>query len=228
MLFYKFLYWLVYQFFKKRVEKEGLGNLPKTEGFIIAPNHEASYDPLIIAAALKEFVYQHFLPFGKKIYFLGSTQLKSRFLEYSVISFLINLFQEKIGYLPANRFGLKRALTLLAQNNIVVIFPEGKRNTRKILERGRKGVAVLALLSGKKVVPTGCFGPPTQNLWQKVVNLFSRRRVKFGFPIQFPQLNQEKLDHHPFLLKMTLDIIMEKIAKISEKNYLIMSCRNVP
>lgn len=227
MFFYKILYWIVWKFFNRRAEKRGIQNLPKNEGFIIAANHNASYDPLVIAWALKDFFQKELLPRGKKIYFLGSVQLRRPI--YLFISFLINVFGEKIGYLPANRAGLKRSLELLEEGNVIVIFPEGQRNPSKIIYKGKKGVAVLALLSGVKVIPTGCFGPPTYGFWGKVKGIFSKRMVKFDFPLQIPKLNQEKINRHPYILKITLDCIMEKIAKAAGKEYLLMkNCYQTP
>lgn len=68
---------------------------------------------------------------------------------------------DSIGYLPAARESLSRAVKLIQEGNVVVIFPEGRRNPNKELSRGRKGAAVIALLSGSLIIPIGSFGPQT-------------------------------------------------------------------
>jgi len=71
---------------------------------------------------------------------------------------------DSIGYLPANRSSLKRSAELIQKGNVVVIFPEGGRNPQKVLKRGKRGAAVIALLSGCYIIPIGSFGPKTYGL----------------------------------------------------------------
>jgi len=220
MLIYKFLYWFIYLLFKPQISEIcGLENLPKNEGFVLAANHQNSYDPLVLVAALKSFLWRNFIPQGKKLYFLGNIRLKVGVLKYSFISLVINLFGEKMGYLPANREGLQKAIERIKNGHIVAIFPEGHRNPKPALLRGRRGVAVLALLSGAKIIPVGSLGPSTRGLRQHLAGFVHQKKVVFGQAVSFPQTNQETIDQKPALLKVVTDCIMKEIGKASQKQY---------
>ena len=222
MFLYKFLYNFLYVLFRPQIlEIKGLENLPKDQGFIIAANHSGVYDPFVIAVALKKFLWQHFTPFGKKLYFLGNARLRNKVFRYHFISFGLIVLGAKIGYLQASRVGLNEAIPLLRDGNIVVIFPEGHQNPLNTLLRGRKGVGVLALFSGVPVLPTGCFG----SIRVKKVRQFfkgwkKKKRVIFGNGFSFVEETQEEINRNPQNLGLTTDFIMEKISQLCGKKYL--------
>lgn len=221
MFFYKIMHGIIYFLFKKQVaETKGLENLPKNDGFIIAANHETSYDPPIIVAALRIFLRRYFNPRRKKIYFLGNPAMRYKILRYNIASVFINLLGEKIGYLPANHAGLIRAVELLKQGHIVAIFPEGHQNAKKQLLRGHRGVSVLALRSTKEVIPTGCFGNSARNLKQFLKYWREKKRIVFnpGFCITCSEKNATAL--YPVALDAATNIIMQAIGKASNKDYL--------
>lgn len=212
MFFYKILYWIIYSVFKNQVaEVRGLENLPKNSGFIIAANHETVYDILIIAVALRNFWRKFLNPRSKKIYFLGNKGIRYKIFRYSIAAVLVTLFGEKIGYIPANLTGLDRAVELLKQEHVIIIFPEGRQNDGKQLLRGRRGVSVLALLSAKEIVPTGCFGVPAFSFREFFRRRKEEKRIVFnpGF----------YLDSSDKSADATTNIIMQAIAKVSNKDY---------
>ncbi len=221
MFFYKFLYNFLYAFFRPQIsEIKGLENLPKDRGFIIAANHSGVYDPFVIVAALKKFLWQYFTPFGKKLYFLGNARLRNKVFRYHFISFALIVLGAKVGYLPASRAGLSAAIPLLRDKNIVVIFPEGHQNITNILLRGRKGVGVLALLSGATVIPTGCFG----SIRVKKVRQFfkgwkKKKRAIFGKGFSFIETTREEINRNPQNLRLITDFIMERIGQLCGKKY---------
>lgn len=221
MFFYKIIHWIVYFLFKKQVaEAKGLENLPKNDGFIIAANHATAYDPSIIVVALRNFLRKFFSPRRKKIYFLGKPGMRYKILRYNVAAVLINLLGEKMGYLPANRAGLIRAVELLKQGHVIVIFPEGHQNVKKQLLRGHRGVSVLALRSVKEVIPTGCFGNSASNLKQFLKFWKEKKKIVFnpGFCLTPSGKNATAFD--PETLDTATSIIMQAIAKASNKDYL--------
>lgn len=212
MFFYKIIYWIIYSLFKNQVaEVKGLENLPKNSGFIIAANHETVYDILLIAVALRNFWRKFLNPRSKKIYFLGNTGIRYKIFRYSIATILVTLFGEKIGYIPANRTGLNRAVELLKQEYVVIIFPEGCQNNRKQLLRGRRGVSVLALLSAKEIIPTGCFGPSAFSLRELIKHWKEKKRVIFNPGFYLDSLAKS--------VDATTNIIMQAISKASNKDY---------
>lgn len=222
MFFYKIVYCLILSLFKAQIsEISGLENLPKDRGFIIAANHVSVYDPLVIVASLKNFLWQYFTPQRKKVYFIGDARLRRKIFRYHFVSFLLLALGVKVGYLPANRPGLERAFSELEKGNIVAIFPEGKQNSKTQLLRGHKGVAVLALLSGAIVIPTGCFGPvPAKKVRQFFKGWFEKKQVVFGKGFSFNRITRDKIGENPGLLRSTTDFIMQKIADVCGKEYL--------
>jgi len=217
---YKILYALIYWVFRPQTAMnkiEGLENLPKKEGFILAANHQNSHDPLIMIVALKKFFFRYVWAKKKKMYFIGSLDLKRQWLRYSFISLIFGLFEERVGYLTADKKGLKKALAKLQKENIVVIFPEGRRNITSILKPGKKGAAVLALLSGKKIIPVGCFGPAIFWLGQ-ITGFFKKKWIKFGKPFCFPKADQKKIDQEPEILKQATAEVMGKISLVCGKS----------
>lgn len=220
MFFYKIIHWIVYFLFKNQVaEAKGLENLPKNDGFIIAANHQTAYDPPIIVVALQNFLRKFFSTRSKKIYFLGKPGMRYKILRYHVATVLISLLGEKMGYLPANRTGLIRAVELLEQSHIVVIFPEGHQNAKKQLLRGHRGVSVLALRSMKEVVPTGCFGNSARNLKQFLKYWKEKKRIVFGQGFCLTSSENNATTLNSTALNEATNTIMRAIAKVSNKDY---------
>ncbi|MBP9018168.1 MAG: 1-acyl-sn-glycerol-3-phosphate acyltransferase [Paludibacteraceae bacterium] len=221
MFLYKVLCWLVYLLFRPQLkEVKGLGNLPDDRGFLVVANHQNNYDPLIIAAAMHSFFQQHL---NRKIYFIGSPRLKNEFFRHPFISALLTVGMDSIGYLPAHRDSLRRSTEFIADGNVVVIFPEGGRNPNKTLKRGRRGAAVIALLSGCPVVPIGSFGPKTYGLKEGILGFFASKKLVIGKPFCFEPKSQQEINANPRILVETTNEIMQKIAEVAQKQ-----CQQAP
>ncbi len=145
--------------------------------------------------------------------------MQKNFWKYHIISSILTLGMDSIGYLPAHRDSLVKAVKLIKEGNVVVIFPEGRRNPKKILNPGKRGAAVIALLSGCLIVPAGSFGPPTYGVKQGFIGLFKTKSVRFGKPFQLPQKTQTEINKNPFLLIEATNRIMTAIAEQSNKIY---------
>jgi len=219
MFLYKTLYRLVYSLFRPQVkEVRRLENLPDNRGFLVVANHQNNYDPLVIAAAMHPFFQRHLKPKNLKLYFIGSPRLKNEFFRHPFISALLTLGMDSIGYLPANRSSLKRSAELIQKGNVVVIFPEGGRNPQKVLKRGKRGAAVIALLSGCYIIPIGSFGPKTYGLKEGVLGFFTGKKLAIGKPFQFKPQSQHEIDANPQILIQTTNKIMAEIAQVAQKN----------
>jgi len=220
MFLYKLLFWFVYLLFRPQLkEVKGLENLPDDRGFLVVANHQNNYDPLIIAAAMYPF-FQHYLkPKNRKIYFIGSPRLKNEFFRHPIISAILAIGMDSIGYLPAHRDSLKRSAELVRDGNVVVIFPEGGRNPNKTLKRGRRGAAVIALLSGCPVVPIGSFGPKTYGLKEGILGFFASKKLVVGKPCRFEPKSQQEINANPQFLVQATNEIMNRIAEVAQKQY---------
>jgi 1-acyl-sn-glycerol-3-phosphate acyltransferase len=121
-----------------RFKVEGQDNLPKKNNYIIVSNHASFLDPLVIAAAIP-----------KKIHCISS-----RFL-YK-ISWLKWVF-EKLEALPTGD-SAKKAIDYLMKNEIVGLFPEGGCTRDGKLREFKRGIALLALKTGRPIVPCAIRG----------------------------------------------------------------------
>ena len=157
---------------------EGLENVPRTAGLLLASNHLSFADSLVIPiVAPRKVVF-----LAKEEYFTGS----------GVKGAISRAWFGGLGMVPVDRRDSKAALQsldialeVLGRGEAFGIYPEGTRSRDGRLYRGRTGVAHLAMTAGVPVVPVGLQG--TQNL-QPIDSRFPRLApvtVRFGEPIDF-------------------------------------------
>ena len=160
-----------------RPEVAGLENVPRTGAVIIASNHLSFADSLVIPIVAPRKV--HFL--AKSDYFTGR----------GVKGALQKAWFEGMGMLPVDRDdpkaalgSLDTALEVLRRGEAFGLYPEGTRSRDGRLNRGRTGVAHLALTAGVPVVPVGLTGTeklqPVGSTLPRVVPI----SVRFGEPIE--------------------------------------------
>jgi 1-acyl-sn-glycerol-3-phosphate acyltransferase len=155
---------------------EGVDNVPRTGGVLLASNHLSFFDSVVIpVVAPRKVVF-----LAKAEYFDGPG-VKGR---------LTKAWFEGIGMVPVNRDdtraaleSLDIALEVLGRGEAFGLYPEGTRSRDGRLYRGKVGVAQLALQSGAPIVPVGLIG--TQEL-QPVGTRMPRLAdvtVRFGEPL---------------------------------------------
>jgi 1-acyl-sn-glycerol-3-phosphate acyltransferase len=152
---------------------EGLDNVPRTGGLLIASNHLSFVDSLVIPIVAP-----------RKVVFLA----KAEYFEKP----LSRAWFGGLGMVPVDRddtrsamASLDIALEIVGRGEAFGLYPEGTRSRDGRLYRGRTGVAELALTAGVPVVPVGLQG--TENI-QPIGHRFPRRAkvtVRFGKPIDF-------------------------------------------
>jgi 1-acyl-sn-glycerol-3-phosphate acyltransferase len=156
----------------------GFEHVPKTGPVIIAGNHVSFADEIFTPVAARRQVFY----FAKAEYF-NTPGLKGRAMA--------TLFQA-MRQLPVERGDTRSAaasldigLEVLANGEVLGIYPEGTRSPDGRLYKFRTGVARLALRSGAPVVPVGLVGtravkPPTGWRWYR-----EPLGVHFGPPLDF-------------------------------------------
>jgi 1-acyl-sn-glycerol-3-phosphate acyltransferase len=134
-----------------RVRVDGLENVPRDGGFVIASNHLSFIDSVVIPVVLPRRVA--FL--AKAEYFEGR----------GLRGLLSRLWFRGLGAVPVRRgshgeamASLQVALHVIRDGDGFGIYPEGTRSRDGRLYRGRTGVSWLALASGAPVVPVGLVG----------------------------------------------------------------------
>lgn len=146
-----------------RLKAEGLENIPQKSNFIVVANHASFLDPLIITAVVP-----------KKIHCIVSRfLLKIPLLKWSL---------EKLEVLPAGRSS-KKAIEFLTDNKVVGLFPEGGCSRDGKLREFRRGVALLAIKTGRPILPCAILGSyealPVRAKFPKCLPI----KVKIGKPI---------------------------------------------
>ncbi|NLM39669.1 MAG: 1-acyl-sn-glycerol-3-phosphate acyltransferase [Firmicutes bacterium] len=141
---------------------EGLENIPKEGGAVIAPNHTTWFDPVAVACAVK-----------RPVHFMGKAELfRNRFL--SRLFRRAYAFPVKRGL--ADREAIRTAIDRLTDGNLVGIFPEGTR-VRPGEEQPLQGGAVyIAAKAGVPIIPVGISGVTPLRPFKKIV-------VRVGEPV---------------------------------------------
>jgi len=183
----------------------GLENFPENGPVIVASNHRAFLDSVIISAMMPRRV-----AFLAKAEYVNSPGMRGKLMK--------TLF-DMIDIIPVNRSdqsqrlkALEKGLERLEQGEVFGIYPEGTRSRDGYLYRGRIGVAWLAHKTGAPVVPIGLIGteklqPPGSRLIRPV-----RFTVRVGKPMYFDRMGDRQTGKQR---RQTTDLIMDEIAQLS-------------
>ena len=129
----------------------GLDHLPPSGPVIVAANHLAVIDSLILCLVLPRR--------------LGFVAKREYFERPGLIGALQRWFFTAAGQLPIDRAGaavadeaLDTACAILAAGGVWAIHPEGTRSRDRVARRGRTGVMRVAERTGASVLPVGLRG----------------------------------------------------------------------
>jgi len=146
-----------------RISVTGLENVPSTGPVILAGNHFDNLDAYLLLHLVPRQVQFAARPDG-----FGTGSLCALW--------------RRLGAFPADAWGIRYGLRLLAENAAVGIFPQGTISKNLMTRCGAAGV--LALYSGAPVVPIAIRGTDEVHLH----SLFTARvpvSVRFGAPLEF-------------------------------------------
>ena len=189
----------------------GHKNVPRRGPVILVSNHLSFAD--------------HFfgpLPLPRRVVFLAKAEY---FTGKGIKGLASRAFFAGSGQIPIDRTGgeaseraLRSGLRVLAEGNVLGIYPEGTRSPDGRLYKGRTGVARLALESRAPVVPCAMMGtfeflPSGSRRPQMKI----RPGVIFGKPVEFSRFYGKESDRAA--LREVTDEIMAEIAKLSGQEY---------
>ncbi|MFH0838774.1 MAG: AMP-binding protein [Candidatus Omnitrophota bacterium] len=206
-------YALIHSFMKLyfKLEVHGTENLPKTDTFIIAPNHASLLDFPAIMCALPYRMSKNILaPAAKDYFFKGS-------FKRALIELTFNAF-------PFDRFGnflegLKVCEQILKSGKSIILFPEGTRSSKGTLEDFKPGVGMLATTLKIPIIPTYIKG--TYETLPKGESFPKPRQINvyFGKPI-YPDVykkSSSKELNYDLYKQISKDVKLE-IRNLIEKN----------
>ncbi len=190
---------------------EGTQYVPRTGPAIIASNHLSFSDHFFAP-----------LPLPRKVVFLAKSEY---FTGRGIKGLFSKAFFSGVGQIPVDRSGgeaseraLNTGLRVLADGNLLGIYPEGTRTPDGRLFRGKTGVARLALEARVPVIPCAMIGgfefqPPGRI----TPRLAIRPGVKFGPALDFSRYYG--LENDRIVLRAVTDEIIYAIMKLSGQEY---------
>ncbi len=186
---------------------KGKENIPKEKiGLIVAANHASYLDHFIfggvVARATKRMV--HFL--AKKEHFEGRQRKWHSFLE------AIPVDRQAGG-----KTGLEKAVKELKKGNIIAIYPEGTRTLTGELQRGKTGIARLALAAKVPVLPVGLTNTFKILPKGRFIPSFARADVNIGKLMYFDRYYGKENDKKTIRLVTTK--VMGEIARLCGQKY---------
>lgn len=188
----------------------GMENIPSSGAVILASNHLSFSDSIFLPLQSRRPVV--FL--AKSEYFTGRG-LKGA---------LTRWFFKATGQLPIDRSGgkaseasLNTGLRVLAQGQVLGIYPEGTRSPDGRLFRGRTGIARMALESKVPVVPVAMIDTEkVQPIGRKLPRI-RRIGIIVGEPLDFSRFDGMEGDR--VILRAVTDEIMYELMKLSGQEY---------
>jgi 1-acyl-sn-glycerol-3-phosphate acyltransferase len=182
-----------------------------TEGAaILAGNHTSFLDNFLIPLVVPRKVT--FL--AKSDYFTG-TGIKGK---------LQKSFFAGVGMIPIDRSGgaaseaaLNTGLKVLADGNLLGLYPEGTRSPDGRLYRGKTGVARMALEAGVPVVPVALIGMFDVQPAGRMMPKIKKVGVRVGKPLDFSRYAGMEGDR--FVLRSITDEIMYELMMLSGQEY---------
>jgi 1-acyl-sn-glycerol-3-phosphate acyltransferase len=190
---------------------EGTENVPRSGPAILASNHLSFSDHFFAP-----------LPLPRKVVFLAKSEY---FTGRGLKGLISRAFFSGVGQIPVDRSGgeaseraLNTGLRVLAEGELLGIYPEGTRTPDGRLYKGKTGVARLALEARVPVIPTAMVGgfefqPPGQIM----PRLRIRPGVRFGRPLDFSRYYGMARDR--VVLRAVTDEIMYELMKLSGQEY---------
>ncbi len=182
-----------------RYRVAGREHVPAQGGVLIAANHASYVDIPFVGASIR-----------RRMWYLGRQDLFLPVLR-PVLQWLgwIPIRQDRL-----DRDGFGKAIRLIQEGKVVVIYPEGTRTPDGALRRGKPGVGMIVAETGCKVVPAYLAGTrealPTGARWVSLHPI----SVTFGAPIDFtdaaPRSSGKEFYQH------VSRAVMAKIAELGQ------------
>ncbi|MEY4452084.1 MAG: hypothetical protein RLZZ380_1205 [Actinomycetota bacterium] len=188
----------------------GMENIPTSGPVILASNHLSFSDSIFLPLQSRRPVV--FL--AKSEYFTGK----------GIKGALTRWFFKATGQLPIDRSGgkaseasLNTGLRVLAQGQVLGIYPEGTRSPDGRLFRGRTGIARMALESKVPVIPVAMIDTEKVQPIGRRLPRIRRIGIIVGEPLDFSRFDGMEGDR--VILRAVTDEIMYELMKLSGQEY---------
>jgi 1-acyl-sn-glycerol-3-phosphate acyltransferase len=187
------------------------------------PEHIPTDGPAILASNHLSFSDSIFLPLviPRRVTFLAKADY---FTGKGIKGMLNKAFFSGVGQVPIDRSGgaaseaaLRTAKRILADGNLLGLYPEGTRSPDGRLYRGKTGVARMALEAGVPVIPVAMINTDVVQPTGKVIPRLGRVGIRVGRPLDFSRYQGMEGDR--FVLRSITDEIMYELMLLSGQEY---------
>lgn len=168
----------------------GRENVLKSGGFIVSANHKSNFDPILLGS---------FLP--RKMKYLAKRELfNNKFLGWLL---------QGLGVVPITRGSsdigtLKAVISLMKNNEIIAVFPEGTRRIKDVNDV-KSGAVMFAIKGQVPILPVAIIGE---------YKLFGGIKIVYGKPIHYSEYYGKRLSQEE-LHNLSVDL-MQKIYNLAE------------
>lgn len=183
--------------FIARLRTEGIENIPKDGPVILAMNHIHWLDIPMASIRVK-----------RAAHYMAKIELFSVPILGGILR-LCGTFPVRRG--EGDREALRTADRLLAEGEVVVIFPEGHRSDNGALISAHPGVALIALRSNAPIVPVGIQGTRRVLKGGRFLFWAPRVTVRYGKPFTLGASDGRRTRES---LAQATDTIMHRIAEL--------------
>jgi len=177
-LWYYFLWGLTLIIFKVsfKIKIRGKGNIPSKGPAVVASNHLSYLDPIVLG-----------LITPRRMNFIAKEELFGNFLFRALITQLgaFPLKRERF-----DRAGYEKALAILREGGILILFPEGTRAQHGKPGHLRQGAVRIALRAGVPLVPIVIAGTDSILPRGKRTIRLGKIRVEVGKPLAAVKLDK--------------------------------------
>jgi 1-acyl-sn-glycerol-3-phosphate acyltransferase len=178
----------------------GRENVPRTGALLVCSNHISTVDPPLVPAELPR---ADTWSMAKSDYFERNRPvtrwLFTRYHAFPVVRH------------SADRAALKRALSILEQEHVLIVYPEGTRVDDARLREPEPGVGFIALKADAPVLPVALTG--TNDCFPKGAFIPRRKTVEVRFGVPF-RIAQTHADGSRVTREEAADAIMCVIAQM--------------
>jgi 1-acyl-sn-glycerol-3-phosphate acyltransferase len=184
-----------------RMRVEGREFVPQVGPAILAANHVSFIDPVIVGVAVSRLV--HYMA-------------KEELFRFRPFGWLLRQYQVfPVKRRRADLQAMKRAILLLEQGEMVVIFPEGTRGDGIHLRPAKPGIGLIAARTGAPVIPVLHRG--TEKVLPRGARFPRPYRitVTFGPPLRFAEAQAGESEMEIVAFSQT---IMERIAALNARS----------
>lgn len=175
-----------------------VGHVPTTGGFVVAANHTSYLDIPLLGCGMR-----------RRAWYLGRSDLfpvpgLNRLLQW------LGWIPLRLGRLDRDAFG--KAVSLVKEGKVVVIFPEGSRSDDGQLQPAKAGIGMIVAQTGCPVIPAYLKGTydvlPVRAKWPR----FRPVTVTYGEPIGFAPV-RENGEGKKFYQEVS-QTVMDRIAAL--------------